>query len=52
MTTKAPPHERHVWISNRAFTRLTGIKAVCMVCRQPKETAPLYCPGSSSKATP
>ena len=36
---------KHQWISNAAFARLTGIKKVCMVCRQPNTTAAKTCPG-------
>jgi hypothetical protein len=36
---------RHVWISNAAFTAMTGIKRVCMTCGQPSNNADRSCPG-------
>jgi len=36
---------KHVWIKNVAFTRLTGIKKVCLACGQPDSTAAKVCPG-------
>ncbi len=36
---------RHDWISNAAFSRLTGIKKVCMTCGQPSNNADRYCSG-------
>lgn len=35
----------HVWVTSRAFTQLTGIKKVCMVCGQPSNNADRMCPG-------
>lgn len=37
----------HMWISNTAFTKMTGIKKVCMDCRQPNTTAERFCPGKT-----
>lgn len=36
---------KHVWISNAAFARVTGVKKVCMTCGQPNNTADKECPG-------
>jgi hypothetical protein len=41
----AKPTGRHLWVSNRAFTALTGIKRVCLVCGQPDPGADRVCPG-------
>ena len=47
---------RHIWISNRAFARLTGITASCMECGAPvrkgerKPTTP--CPGKTDRTNP
>ena len=41
---------KHVWISNRAFTRLTGFKKVCMGCGQPDKTADKTCPGKRAES--
>jgi hypothetical protein len=40
---------KHVWISNAAFARITGVKKVCMVCGQPNTTADKVCPGTKEK---
>lgn len=32
MTDDALKKVAHVWVSNTAFTRLTGIKKVCLFC--------------------
>jgi hypothetical protein len=39
---------RHVWVSNRAFSKLTGIKKVCMVCGQGSPGEERECPGKRS----
>ena len=49
MTTDAAISRKHVWISNAAFSRMTGTKKVCMVCGQPNTTAPRECSGERSK---
>ena len=36
---------KHVWISNAAFARITGIKKVCMLCGQANTNADKTCPG-------
>ena len=36
---------KHLWVSNAAFSRLTGIRKVCMVCGQPSNNADRECPG-------
>lgn len=36
---------KHTWISNRAFTTMTGVKKVCMVCGQTNLNAAKVCPG-------
>jgi hypothetical protein len=36
----------HVWISNAAATKLTGVKRVCLVCKQTNVTAAKECPGA------
>lgn len=41
---------KHVWISNAAFTRATGIKKVCMTCGTPSNNAPSECPGKRPEA--
>jgi hypothetical protein len=35
----------HVWISNAAFKKLTGIGKVCMYCGKPKGQEAPSCPG-------
>lgn len=35
---------KHTWISNRAFTRMTGIKRVCLTCGQSNMNATKVCP--------
>lgn len=35
----------HVWVSNAVFTRLTGVKKVCVDCGAPSNTALKVCPG-------
>ncbi len=47
MTSNPTPH---VWISNVAFARMTGIRQICMHCRLGVETlrdprAKATCPG-------
>jgi hypothetical protein len=39
------PPRPHIWISNAAFTRMTGIKKVCITCGQPSNNADKKCPG-------
>lgn len=34
----------HTWVSNRAFTRLTGLKRVCLTCGQSNLNATKTCP--------
>jgi hypothetical protein len=41
---------KHEWVSNPAFTRMTGIKKVCMACGQPSNTAGKECPESGGEA--
>lgn len=36
---------KHIWVSNAAFARVTGVKKVCMVCGQPSNAAARECPG-------
>ena len=36
---------KHIWISNTAFAKITGVKKLCMTCGQPKDTADRVCPG-------
>jgi hypothetical protein len=40
---------KHVWISNTAFTRLTGVKKVCLICGQPSNNADKVCPGKRAE---
>ena len=42
---------RHVWISNTAFTRITGVRKVCMDCGQTNLTATKVCPGKRQEET-
>lgn len=42
---------KHVWISNAAFSRMTGVKRVCMTCGQPSNTAAKECPGKREGTT-
>ena len=42
---------KHLWISNAAFTRMTGIKKVCMACGQASSNASKECPGKRTEAT-
>lgn len=39
--------KKHAWISNSAFTKLTGIKKVCMDCKQTNLNAEKDCPGKA-----
>lgn len=41
---------KHVKISNKAFSSLTGIKWVCMDCGQNNRNADRECPGPSPRA--
>lgn len=41
--------QSHAWIKNTAFTKLTGIKKVCMMCGAPSNNAPKECPGERVK---
>jgi hypothetical protein len=40
---------RHVWVSNKAFTAITGVRKVCMDCGQPDTSAAPECPGTREK---
>ena len=40
---------KHCWMSNTAFSRLTGIKKVCLYCGQSNLNATKVCPGKKGK---
>lgn len=40
---------KHVWISNAAFARMTGIKKVCMTCGQGSGNADKVCSGKRAE---
>ena len=42
--------KKHDWIRNAAFTRMTGIRKVCMTCGAPSDNAPRECPGKRPEA--
>jgi hypothetical protein len=44
MTRISQGRSAHTWVANRAFTRLTGIKKVCLTCGQTNLNAQKTCP--------
>jgi hypothetical protein len=41
---------QHFWIKNAAFSRITGVKKVCMDCGQTDRNADKVCPGHRPEA--
>lgn len=44
MTRISEGKRKHTWIANRAFTRMTGLKKVCLTCGQSNPNATKECP--------
>jgi hypothetical protein len=49
MTKISEGKSKHCWVSNRAFTRIYGIKKICLYCRQTNENATKVCPGKKAR---